>query len=106
MKNKIIVVAPHPDDETLGCGGLLLKEKKLGSKIYWINITNISEEFGWKKDKIIKRNKEIIKVANNYKFDSYFNLDFPTTKLDSIPINDIIESLSFLIMKIKPNHFQ
>jgi len=103
MKNKIIVIAPHPDDETFGCGGFLLKEKKFGSKIYWINITSITEKYGWQKDKIIKRNKEIIKVANKYKFDSYFNLDYPTTKLDTFSINDIIENLSAVILKIKPN---
>ena len=27
MKNKILVVSVHPDDETLGCGGTLLKYK-------------------------------------------------------------------------------
>ena len=44
--NNIIVIAPHPDDETLGCGGTLLRERKLGSRIHWINITSISEIYG------------------------------------------------------------
>lgn len=30
--NKILVISVHPDDETLGCGGTLLKHKK---KIWW-----------------------------------------------------------------------
>ena len=30
---KILVLAVHPDDETLGCGGTLLKYKALGTTI-------------------------------------------------------------------------
>ncbi|MCI8314828.1 MAG: PIG-L family deacetylase [Lachnospiraceae bacterium] len=37
---KIMVISPHPDDETLGAGGSLLKLKHLGNKIYWLNITD------------------------------------------------------------------
>ena len=32
---KIIIILPHPDDETLGCGGTILKYKDIGDKIYW-----------------------------------------------------------------------
>ena len=34
MKNKrILVIAAHPDDEVLGCGGTLLKHAKNNDKI-------------------------------------------------------------------------
>ena len=43
MKNKILVVAVHPDDETLGCGGTLLKHKDNGDEIHWLICTKIDE---------------------------------------------------------------
>jgi len=36
MAKKILVIAPHADDEVLGCGGYLLHEKKKGSDIHVI----------------------------------------------------------------------
>ena len=31
---KLLVIAPHSDDEILGCGGLISKVKKGGGKVY------------------------------------------------------------------------
>src|SRR5918994_6290020 len=30
-----VVVAPHPDDETLGCGGVAIKKLKRGAKVHF-----------------------------------------------------------------------
>ena len=37
--NKVLFVAVHPDDETLGCGGTILKHKAQGDEIYWMVMT-------------------------------------------------------------------
>jgi len=99
---KILVVSPHPDDETLGCGGTILKHKDLGDQIYWLIITNIDMENGWDKDIIEKRQKEIETVAKMYDFEKTFKLDYLTAKLDTIPMQEIIESISKVIFEIKP----
>ena len=99
---KILVISPHPDDETLGCGGTILKHKDMGDKIYWLIITNIDAKNGWDKDIIKKRQKEIETVAGMYGLEKTFKLDYPTARLDVIPIQEIIESISKVILEIKP----
>ena len=34
MAKKILVIAPHADDEVLGCGGYLLHQKAIGAEIF------------------------------------------------------------------------
>ena len=102
--NKILVIAPHPDDETLGCGGTLLKHKSFNDQIHWLIITNITEKDGWGIEKVNLRQKEIEKVSNAYGFKSVIKLDFPTMKLDTIPISELVNKISTVIKKIKP-HF-
>lgn len=38
--NKILVVAPHPDDDVIGCGGSIAKHKKNGSEVSIIYMTS------------------------------------------------------------------
>ena len=93
MQDKVLVVAPHPDDETLGCGGTLLKHKNSDDKIYWMIVTNIQSENGWPEERVRKRQKEIHQVADMYGFEKTFKLDFPTTMLDAIPYNEIVKAI-------------
>ena len=41
---KVMVVSPHPDDETLGAGGTILRMMAEGHKVYWLNVTAILNE--------------------------------------------------------------
>ena len=76
---KILVVAPHPDDEVLGSGGTLLRYKSEGNSIAWLIVTGITADFGWSSDKIVERDLEIEKVTKFFNFDVVYNLKLPTT---------------------------
>ena len=99
---KIMVISPNPDDETLGCGATLLKHKNKKDKIFWLNITFAGPKSGYSYKFAKKREIEIQKVRNAYKFNGYSNLHFPTKFLDQIPKSNLIESFNLYINKIKP----
>ncbi|NQT06204.1 MAG: PIG-L family deacetylase [Candidatus Omnitrophica bacterium] len=101
--NKVLILAVHPDDETLGCGGSLLKHKKKGDKIYWLIATSIKSEQGFKKDEIARRDKEIKSVANMYGFEAVKMLDIPTTQVKEFPKQEMVKSISTVFKAIKPN---
>ncbi len=102
MRDKVLVVAAHPDDETLGCGGTLLKHRNGDDTIFWMIITNIHSEMGWTEDRIEQRQKEIQQVSKMYDFNKTYKLDFPTTQLDMVPYNDLISKVSDIVKKIEP----
>lgn len=99
----ILVVAPHPDDETLGCGGTLLRHKSDGDILYWLIMTKISIESGYTQDQIDERKNVILKVSESYGFDSVFQAEFPTTTLDVVPMKSLVEYVSTVFNKVKPD---
>lgn len=97
--NKILVIAVHPDDETLGCGGTLLKHKANGDEIHWLICTTIDENHSYYET----RKKEIEKVTELYDFDSVHNLRLKTMQVDEYSMSELVGKISKVISEIKPN---
>jgi N-acetylglucosamine malate deacetylase 1 len=91
-KNKILIISVHPDDETLGCGGTILKHKNAGDDVYCVFITN--------GNKFQKTTIPLLKDA--YDFNKIFSLELPEIILDSLPLKDIIAPLSKVINEVRP----
>ncbi len=98
----ILVISVHPDDETLGCGGTLLKHKGQGDNVFWLILTNINDESIWGKNRIESRQKEIKKVSLQYGFKKTFRFNYDTTNLDQIPLGELTCKISENINQIKP----
>ncbi|MHC9543649.1 MAG: PIG-L deacetylase family protein [Vulcanimicrobiota bacterium] len=101
--NRVLTIAVHPDDETLGCGGSLLKHKSNGDAINWLIATTINESMEYSAERILKRKKEIELVSEAYGFEEVFQLNIQSTKVDEIAISQLIQMFSDVIIRVKPS---
>ena len=103
---KILVIAAHPDDEILGCGGSLNKFSNNNCEIHIIFMTNgvSSRNIKNKTNLIALRQKSAKQCTKLLGVKKNYFLDFPDNKLDSIPLLKIIKKIEYYISKIKPDH--
>lgn len=99
---KVIVIAAHPDDETLGVGGTILKHVANGDNVAWLIITRLSEKKGISLERIRERENEIKKVSQLYGFLKVYQLDFDTTTLSSSSLQSLIPKIADVFNEFKP----
>lgn len=100
---KVLVIAPHPDDETLGCGGTLIRHKLEGDKIYWLIVTGIKREDGWASETIESRKKQIELVSTVYSCEDIFDINLPTMKVDNILTSELVDRIAEIHRQIEPD---
>ena len=101
--SNVLVIAPHPDDETLGCGGTLLKHLDNGDKLYWLIMTSMQKKSGYTKEQIKLREEEIKSISKYYNFQNFKVAPFNATGLDEKPFSKIVSFISNYIAQIKAN---
>lgn len=93
----VLVIAPHPDDETLGCGGTLLRHVARGDHVHWVIVTAIKTSHGFSEQQVRSRDAEIDAVGSAYGFAGLHRLEFPTMTLDTVPKGDLVGALGRVV---------
>jgi N-acetylglucosamine malate deacetylase 1 len=94
-RQRVLVVAPHPDDEVIGCGGVISRVKRAGGEVHVLFMTvGDTADFtaaGW--STAAERNVEIEQVATHLDLDGY-HIAFPGNahhlRLDAGPRHELI----------------
>jgi LmbE family N-acetylglucosaminyl deacetylase len=104
---KVLVVSPHPDDETIGCGGIVALYGRRGSEVSLVTISDGSKLYGSKESSECERIAEIRKrestaASHELGIKNSIFLQYPDGELRS-NITDIGKKLKDIISDIKPD---
>jgi len=101
MSKKVLVVAAHTDDETLGCSGTIAKHIANGDSVHLLFMTDgvASRSESEDADSRLTASQNAAKVL---KVNTLTNLDFPDNKMDSIPLLDVVKEIEYKIAELQP----
>lgn len=98
----IIIIAPHPDTEVLGCGGTIAKYSQRGDHITVCYATK-GYPPDWSEDYLVKKEREIGESNSVLGISERIDLGYPTVQLDTIPQKNIADSLIKIINEVRPD---
>jgi LmbE family N-acetylglucosaminyl deacetylase len=107
--SKILIVAAHPDDEIIGCGGTVAKLVKEGARAFALILGEGVTSRDAKRDK--KKRKNAIKTLNKQVYqanallgiEEVFTYDFPDNRFDESALLDIVKVIEKIKNKIQPD---
>ncbi len=105
MSKNILVIAPHADDEVIGCGATIAKSISEGHKVYVLIATNASKGAPdlYSESEISTIRNEAIAAHKFLGVEKTTFLDFPAPALNAYPEFKISIELSKLFNELKPS---
>lgn len=98
----ILIIAPHPDDEILGCGGTIAKRVKEGHDAYVCVITKGFEPLF--KEELVQQTREECRRADAFLgVKNTFFLDFPAAMLEEVPRYKLNDGILSIVKKVQPD---
>ena len=88
---RVLVVAPHPDDEVLGCGGTIARHVDEGDTVDVVVVTRGDGRYD--QEWVEQSRKESLEAHRLLGVTATRFLDFPSPSLDTVPSADLIVAL-------------
>lgn len=116
MNQTVLVIAAHPDDEVLGCGGTIARHVAEGDEVHILIMAEGLTSRDQTRD-VEAKQEELSALAQTAKnaggllgASSVDLLAFPDNRMDSLPLLDIIKEVEVKLGQIKPTvvytHYQ
>ncbi len=103
----ILILAAHPDDEVLGCGGTIAKLADEGATIHVAfmadGVFSRAGDSGVQQAELAARRAAAQKACYMLGVNSVFFGEFPDNRMDTIALLDIIKPIETLVAKYQPD---
>jgi LmbE family N-acetylglucosaminyl deacetylase len=99
---RVLVIAPHPDDEVLGVGGTIARHSAEGAEVSVVIVTKgYPPEFG---EALVRQGREEARCAHEILGvrDTIF-LSFPAAGLDMVPHSALNAELGAVLTRVQPD---
>ncbi len=98
---RVLVIAAHPDDEVLGCGGTLALHARAGTEVYGaIACEGESLRYG---PGGVSQAEHTRQAAQTLGLRDVRVFGFPDQRLDTVTLTDIIAPLEQLVCEVRPD---
>lgn len=98
----ILVIAPHPDDEVLGCGGTILKHVANDDHVYVAIVTKGCEPI-FSTEQVLRVREECLKADRFLGVRETIFMDFPAAMLETVPRYEFNGAFMKLMQMIQPD---
>ncbi len=98
----ILIIAPHPDDEILGCGGTIAKHVSQGDNVFVCIVTKGCEPL-FSQESVEKVRMECQEADRLLHVKETIFLDFPAAMMEEIPRYRLNDAFAKTIQDIKPD---
>jgi len=102
MNKKVLVIAPHPDDEVLGCGGSI---KKLVSQGWDATVAVVTKGVAplFTEQEVMVGRAEAKEAHQLLGVTETVYMDFPAAELDIQPHRELNQAVTDLLTQVKPD---
>lgn len=98
--SRILFVAPHPDDEILGCGGTIWKHARSGDQVHVLIATRGDKKI-YSDERVKNVRQEALKAHQLLGVAETRFLDFPAPNLDTVSLAELASAIKGVITELK-----